>query len=80
MELAITKEIQEIKKYRKAAEVLGLKTYGSLGVILRSYRQNRLSLFKTKEALNNLFNLSSLYLSPKLLNRVMAELPKGKKT
>ncbi len=65
---------------RKAAEALDLETYGSLGVILRAYKQNRLSLFKTKEALNNLFNFSSLYLSHKLLNRVMAELSKGKKT
>lgn len=65
---------------RKAAEALGLETYGSLGVILRAHKQNRLSLSETKEALNNLFNISSLYLSPKLLNRVMAELSKGKKT
>ncbi|GFP18701.1 hypothetical protein HKBW3S03_00206 [Candidatus Hakubella thermalkaliphila] len=63
---------------RKASEALGLETYGSLGVILRAYKRGRLSLSETKEALTNLFSISSLYLSVKLLNQVLAELSKEK--
>lgn len=63
---------------RRAAEGLGLETHGSLGIILRAYKKKWLSYRETQEALNNLFNLSTLYLSSKLLNRVLAELFKGK--
>ena len=78
--LDVRKILTDDLELRKAAEALGLETYGSLGVILRAYKQNRLSISETKEVLNNLFNISSLYLSPKLLNSVLAELSKGKKT
>jgi predicted nucleic acid-binding protein len=77
--LDVRKILTDDLELRKAAEALGLETYGSLGVILRAYKQNRLSISETKEVLNNLFNISSLYLSPKLLNSVLAELSKGKK-
>jgi len=64
---------------RRAAEVLSLETQGSLGIIIRAYKKKWLSFFETQEALNNLFNISTLYLSSKLLNRVLTERSKGEK-
>ncbi len=79
LKLAGQKILTDDLELRKASEILALETHGSLGIILRAYKNNRLSLSETKESLNNLFNISSLYLSPKLLNRVLAELSKEKK-
>jgi len=64
---------------RKAAESLGLETHGPLGIILRAYKKDRLSLSETKGSLRSFFAISSLYLSPKLVNRVIDELSKEKK-
>lgn len=65
---------------RRAAEVLGLETHGSLGIILRAYKKNSLSFSETKGALKNLFDISTLYLSPKLLDRVLVELSRWEKS
>lgn len=77
--LSVGEILTDDLELRKAAEVLGLETYGSLGIILRAYKRKRLSLSVTEEALNNLFSISSLYLSPKLIKFFLTELSKAKK-
>jgi len=61
---------------RRAAESIGMESCGTLGIILRAYKRGCLSLEDTRRALHDLFNLSSLYLSAKLLDRVLEELPR----
>lgn len=78
--LKVQRILTDDLELRKAAEALGLETHGSLGIVLRAYKRKRLSLAETKSALADLFNISSLYVSPKLFHHVLAGLSEEKKT
>jgi predicted nucleic acid-binding protein len=69
-ELLLTDDLE----LRKAAEALGQESSGSLGVILRAYKKGLLSFQETRQSLGDLFDISTLYLSSKLLDRVLEEL------
>ncbi|MBM4024119.1 MAG: hypothetical protein FJ280_01770 [Planctomycetes bacterium] len=64
---------------RRAAEVIGLESCGTLGILLRTSKRGWLSLDETRQALRDLFNLSSLYLSAKLLDQVLEALSRQDK-
>jgi len=56
---------------RRAAKFLGLEPHGSVGVIVLAYRMGKLSLTQSKEALYNLLDKSSLFLTPAIVEQAI---------
>lgn len=67
---------------RRAVETAGHEVTGSVGIVVRGYKQGHLSYDGLVTAMDRLFNDSSLYLSRSFKNRVLGlirELEKEKK-
>ena len=55
---------------RDAAKLIGLTPVGTIGILIRAYRERHLSIKKFDEALDNLLSKSSLYITKKLILQV----------
>ena|SRR3989344_4663813 len=59
---------------RKAAEDLGFESHGTIAIILRSYRERLLTKKETKEAVENLYRKSSLFITKDLVDWTLKEI------
>ena len=59
---------------RRAAKRLGVRPVGSLGVIVRGYRLGRFSLREAKMHLRALQNVSSLFVTPEIVELAIRQL------
>ena len=61
---------------RDAAKTVGLEPHGSVGVLVRAYRDGLLSLEQTKQGILELFDKSSLFITKTIVNQAIEELEK----
>jgi len=59
---------------RKAAQLLGIRPVGSLGVIVRAYYQSRLSLPEAEDAIEKLHGASTLFVTRTIVDLAIAQL------
>lgn len=62
---------------RRAAKLLGIEPHGTVGVLVYACRAGRLTLTQTKEAIQNLLDKSTLFLTPVIVEQAIAELERG---
>ena len=55
---------------REVAKLIGLTPAGTMGILIRAYRENHLSIKKLDVALDNLLSKSSLYITEELILQV----------
>ncbi len=59
---------------RLVAKYLGLDVHGTVGIILRAYKENIISKKNAKEVIVDLGKISSLYITSDLINYVLKKL------
>lgn len=64
---------------RECAKHAGIKTVGSIGILLRAYRENKLSYEKLIPCLDSLITDSSLFITPRLIKKVKKEVKRYRK-
>jgi predicted nucleic acid-binding protein len=64
---------------RLAAQTLGYRVHGTIGILLRSLRRNRFSHLEVIERLEAIPSKSSLHIRPSLLNEIIERLQKDEK-
>lgn len=62
---------------RDAAKRLGLTPIGSLGVIVRAFRCGRLTKFAAEQCLRDLQSVSSLFVTPAIVEMAIEQLDRG---
>ena len=62
---------------RDAAKRLGLTPIGSLGVIVRAFRCGRLTKFAAEQCLRDLQSVSSLFVTPAIVEMAIEQLHRG---
>jgi predicted nucleic acid-binding protein len=60
-----------------AAESLGLRVHGTIGLIVRGMRRGRRTPAETKSILEQTLTRSTLHVSRSLLSEVLRHLPEG---
>ena len=65
---------------RRAIEAFGRVVVGSVGIVIRGYKERRLSMAELRKCLDLLFDDSSLYLSRPFFDRVLKLIEKLDKT
>lgn len=61
---------------REAGTSLGLEVHGSIGVIARAYKHGLADLTEAKTALNDLYNVSDLFVARAIIDDVIEEIKK----
>ena len=61
---------------REAGVSLGFEVHGSVGVIARAYRRGPVDLVEAKAALNDLYNVSDLFVARAIIESVIEEIEK----
>lgn len=61
---------------REAGTSLGLEVHGSVGVIARAYKHGLVDLTEAKAALDDLYNVSDLFVARAIIDDVMEEIKK----
>jgi predicted nucleic acid-binding protein len=59
---------------RDAAKDLGLTPIGSLGVVVRAYREGRISLADTERHISDLYTVSSLFVTRAIVELAIEQL------
>ena len=59
---------------RCAAERLNIKVHGSVGVVVRAYHRNLIDIKQAEKALNDLYDVSSLFVTRAIVDIVIAEI------
>ena len=61
---------------REAGKSLGLRVHGSVGIIVRAYREKLVDLRETEEILNALYEVSKLFITKAIIEEAIEELRK----
>lgn len=61
---------------REAGTSLGLEVHGSIGVIARAYKHGLIDSTKAKTALDDLYNVSDLFVARAIIDSVIGEIEK----
>ncbi len=61
---------------REAGVSLGFEVHGSVGVIARAYKQGLIDLIEAKAVLNDLYNVSNLFVARAIIESVIEEIEK----
>ncbi|MCZ7399609.1 MAG: DUF3368 domain-containing protein [Candidatus Methanoperedens sp.] len=61
---------------REAGVSIGLEVHGSVGVIARAYKQGLIDLIEAKAVLNDLYNVSNLFVARAIIESVIEEIEK----
>ncbi len=61
---------------REAGSSLGFEVHGSVGVIARAYKNNPIDLNEAKSTLNDLYNVSNLFVARAIIDSVIEEIEK----
>lgn len=64
---------------REAGKKLGFSVHGSAGVIARAYRKNLIDLADAKKALEDLYNVSKLFITNAIVEKAIEQLEDYKK-
>ena len=59
---------------RDAAKRLDMVPVGSLGIVVKGYKKNRLSLSQAAQYLEDLYNISSLFITHALVDLALDQL------
>jgi predicted nucleic acid-binding protein len=59
---------------RESAKQLGITPVGSLGVVMRGYRENRISYEQAVEKIQSLYQTSTLFVTPALVDLALEQL------
>lgn len=63
---------------REAAESIGIEVHGSVGIVIRAFKEKMLSLEETINALNDLYEKSRLFISRIVINEAIRAVRKHK--
>jgi len=61
---------------REAGTILGFEVHGSVGVIARAYRHGLVGLTEAKTAMDDLYNISDLFIAKAIIDDVKEEIQK----
>ncbi|MGB8218347.1 MAG: hypothetical protein WCE94_13695 [Candidatus Methanoperedens sp.] len=61
---------------REAGLLIGLEVHGSVGVIATAYKQGLINLIEAKAVLNDLYNVSNLFVARAIIESVIEEIEK----
>jgi len=65
---------------RCAAERLNIEVHGSVGVVVLAYHNNLIDIYQAEKALNDLYDVSSLFVTRAIVDIVITEIKKIEKT
>lgn len=61
---------------RYAAEKLNIEVHGSIGIIVRAYRENLIDIEQAEKALNDLYDISNLFVTRAIVDIAISEIRK----